>query len=283
MDTNRFRQFCLIAETGSLTKAAELLHITHSGLSKSMKLLQDELDCTLLRASGRGLALTDDGLQVYQKAKLLLAQEEELFNFKSSPQQKSIRIGTVEIFLLAQCGQLKMTDLSDYQITLLDLNPGQIEHMIANRQLDYGITYAPYPMDNVDIIAAGNYQLGCYCLKGQFRELDISEIPFAVPAQGISNHPLGIKEHDGWLESITPRNRKYAVNLLSTGLELTRQGLCAIFIPKFVARNYPNLVEIPIPNVQKATQRAYLLKHKDQPQDNLFKILEKTVKTVLQN
>lgn len=45
MDTKRLRQFCAIAETGSLTKAAELLHITHSGFSKSMKLLQDDLGC----------------------------------------------------------------------------------------------------------------------------------------------------------------------------------------------------------------------------------------------
>ena len=42
MDTNRLRQFCAIAELGSMTKASKLLHITHSGLSKSMKLLQEE-------------------------------------------------------------------------------------------------------------------------------------------------------------------------------------------------------------------------------------------------
>jgi DNA-binding transcriptional LysR family regulator len=81
----------------------------------------------------------------------------------------------------------------------------------------------------------------------------ISDIPFAVPAQGLSSNPLGIKERDGWLESITPRNRQFVVNLLSVGLELTRQGLCAIFIPKFVARNYPDLIELAIPHAQKAT------------------------------
>lgn len=282
METDRLRQFCLIAETGSLTRAAELLHITHSGLSKSMKLLQEELDCALLRPSGRGLALTEAGMQIYRKAKLFLAHEEELFQRPSALEQKSLRIGTVEIFLLAQCGQLKQPELADYNLTFLDLNPGQMEQMIAERQLDFGITYAPYPMEQVDIIEAGSYQLGCFCLKGRFKGWDIRDIPFAVPAQGISNNPLGIKEHDGWLESMTPRYRKYSVNLLSTGLELTRQGLCAIFIPKFVARNYPELVELPIPSAQKALQRAFLLKHKDHPQDQLFRILKKTIKSLLQ-
>ena len=266
-----------------MTKAAELLYITHSGLSKSMKLLQEELGCALLRPSGRGLALTEDGMRIYQNAKQFLAQEEQLFSAKPQPRQQTLRIGTVEIFLLAQCGQLKDPQLDNYNISFLDLSPGQIETLIADRQLDYGITYAPYPMDNVEFTEVGKYQLGCYCLKGCFKGMNISEIPFAVPAQGITNNPLGIKERDGWKEGITPRRGKYAVNLLSVGLELTRQGLCAIFIPKFVARNYPELVELAIPKEQKATQRAFLVRHKDQPQDALFKVLKKTVKTILQD
>ena len=282
MDTNRLRQFCVIAETGSMTKAAELLYITHSGLSKAMKLLQDELGYALLRPSGRGLALTEDGMRVYRNAKQFLEQEEQLFGAKPQALQQNLRIGTVEVFLLAQCGQMKHSELANYNFTLLDLNPGQIEQGIANRQLDYGITYAPYTMDNVEFTEVGKYQLGCYALKGCFKGMGISEIPFAVPVQGLTNNPLGIKERDGWLEAVTPRNRKYAVNLLSTGLELTRQGLCAIFIPKFVAKNYPELVELNIPSAQKATQRAFLVKHKDQPQDALFKMLKKTVKAVLQ-
>lgn len=281
MDTNRLRQFCLIAETGSLTKAAELLYITHSGLSKSMKLLQEELDCILMRPAGRGLAITEDGMRIYQNAKIFLEQEERLFNTKTYDQPKNIRIGSVEVFLMAQSGQLKNSQLQNYNFSLLDLNPGQIEQFVATNQLDYGITYAPYPTENVEIIEIGTYQLGCFCLKNRFNNMSISDIPFAVPAQGLTGNPLGIKERDGWLESITPRNRKYSVNLLSTGLELTKQGLCAIFIPKFVARNYSDFVEVPIPKAQKATQRAFLLIHKDRAQDELFKMLKLTVKAVI--
>jgi DNA-binding transcriptional LysR family regulator len=282
METNRLRQFCVIAETGSITKAAALLCITHSGLSKSMKLLQDELACVLLRPSGRGLALTEDGLRVYHSAKQFLAQEEQLFSAKPQVRQQTLKIGTVEVFLLAQCEQFTHPELANYHFTLLDLNPGQIEQFIVNGQLDYGITYAPYPIEGIEITDIGQYQLGCYCLEGRFKGMDISDIPFAVPAQGLSNHPLGIKERDGWLESITPRNRKFSVNLLSTGLELTRLGLCAIFIPKFVARNYPNLVELTIPKSQKATQRVFIIRHKDRPQDHLFKIIKKSMKAVVQ-
>lgn len=264
-----------------MTKAAELLYITHSGLSKSMKLLQEELGCVLLRPSGRGLALTEEGMKIYQKAKLFLAREEELFAVRLEIQQHSLRIGTVEIFLSALSGQLKPQGMDSLNLCLLDLNPGQIEQFIANRQLDYGITYAPYPMDCLEITEVGTYQLGCYCLNGCFQGMGISEIPFVVPAQGISGNPLGIKERDGWLESITPRKNKYRVNLLSTGMQLAQQGLCAIFIPKFLARNYPELVELPIPKAQKAIQRAFLIKHKDQSQDRLFRLMKKTVNSII--
>ena len=263
-----------------MTKAAELLFISHSGLSKAMKLLQEEIGCQLLRPAGRGLALTEDGMRIYQNAKQFLVYEEQLFSAKPQVSQRTLKIGTVEVFLLAQCGQLTHPHLANYHLTLLDLNPGQIEQLVASRQLDYGITYAPYPMDSVEITKIGHYQLGCYSLRGCFEEMSISEIPFAVPAQGLTNHPLGIKERDGWLESMTPRNIKYSVNLLSTGLELTRQGLCAIYIPRFVARNYSDLVEIDIPQAQKSTQHAYLIRHKDRPQDELFKMLKKTVKAI---
>lgn len=281
METNKLRQFCVIAETGSMTKAAELLFITHSALSKSMKLLQEDLGCLLLRPSGRGLVLTEEGVRIYQNAKHFLELEDQLFRVTPEVQQSVLRIGMVEIFLLTQSGQLRHSQLANYKFVLLNLSPGEIEQLVANKQLDYGITYAPFPMDKIEVIDMGKFSLGCYCLKGRFKGMDIKDIPFAVPAQGLSGNPLGIKERDGWIESITPRNKKYSVNLLSTGLELALQGLCAIYIPKFVARHYPDFEEIIIPKVQRSTQRAFLIKHKDQPQDAIFKMLKKTLISVI--
>lgn len=234
------------------------------------------------------MTLTDDGKRIYQRAKGFLAQEELLFKTEPLTQQQSLRIGTVEIFLLPICHQLKLQSLTDSPITLLDLNPGQIEQLVANRELDYGITYAPHPMKHVEIIEIEKYQLGCYHLSSYFDDANISEIPFAVPALELSNNPLGIKERDGWIESLTPRNRKYSVNLLSTGLELTLQGLCAIYIPKFIASNINSkvygsnkLVEFPLPKTQKNAQHVFLIKHKDAPVDGQFTRLKKIVQSIV--
>lgn len=288
METNRLRQFCAIVETGSMIKASQLLHITHSALSKSMKFLQDEVGFSLLRPAGRGITPTEQGIQVYQRAKEFLEQENNLFKFDKNPLSSTIKIGSVEIFLLSISEQFKQHLSDNNLISLLDLNPGHMEQMIERRQLDYGITYAPFPTEHVEIIEVGKYRLGCYFLKNLFEGKNISEIPFVAPSQVISNNPLGIKERDGWIDSLYPRHKKYSVNLLSTAIELTLQGLCAIYIPDFLAhkinttrKNKEILVEYPLSKNQRNIQRAFLLRHKDQKETATFKQLFKMVKETI--
>ena len=66
METNRLKQFCTVKETGNLRKAANLLGISHSGLSKSMKALEEELGFPLFQSNGRGIVVTDEGLKLYE-------------------------------------------------------------------------------------------------------------------------------------------------------------------------------------------------------------------------
>ncbi len=290
MDTKKLRQFCTIVELGSLTKAAKLLHITHSGLSKAMKLLQDELGLVLFRPAGRGLALTEDGILIYGRAKEFLEQEERLFKLEKNQLPSTLSIGATEIFLLSMSERLRQQPFSHHTLTLLDLDPGNMEQLIANRQIDFGITYVPYPMRTLEMTEIGTYRLGCYHLKGAFQGKKISEIPFVVPAKGLSSNTLGIRERDGWLESIYPRQRKYSVNLLSTAIDLTLQGLCAVYMPDFVAKSINAsrkskeiLIEHPLPTHQKNTQSAFLFRHKDQLEDTTFKQLCRIVKEMISN
>lgn len=288
METNRLKQFCAIVETGSLIKASQLLHITHSALSKSMKHLQEEIGIVLLRPSGRGIVPTEQGIQMYQRAKDFLEQENNLFKLKNDTATSSIKIGAVEIFLLCIGKHFKQHLFENNSITLLDLDPGNMEQMIANRQLEYGITYSPFPMEQIEIIEVGKYRLGCYYLKNNFAGKHISEIPFVVPSQTLASNPLGIKERDGWIDSLYPRNKKYSVNLLSTAIELTLQGLCAVYIPDFLAnkinatrKHKEILEEYTLSKNQKNLQRAFMLRHKDQKETPIFKQLFKIVKETI--
>ena len=152
MDTHRLTQFCLVVETGSLTRAARLLRVTHSALSKSIKVLQRELDVTLITPQGRGISITAEGLAAYRKAKELLELETRLF-FKasaSSAARPALRIGAVEVFLLAIAAGVSRTPFDAEPISLLDLEPDAMPHEILQGRIDYAVTYAPFPQENVE-------------------------------------------------------------------------------------------------------------------------------------
>jgi DNA-binding transcriptional LysR family regulator len=73
MDIDRVRYFCVLAKSGSITKASEVLRISQPALSKAIKLLEKETNLNLLEREGRGLVLTAVGLQFLQSVEPLFA------------------------------------------------------------------------------------------------------------------------------------------------------------------------------------------------------------------
>src|SRR4249919_3104953 len=55
------RAFEAAARTGSLTRAAETLHVTHGAISHQIKGLESDLGVRLVERAGRGIRLTDAG------------------------------------------------------------------------------------------------------------------------------------------------------------------------------------------------------------------------------
>lgn len=282
VDTHRLTQFCLVVETGSLTRAARLLRVTHSALSKSIKALQRELDVVLVAPQGRGISITAEGQATYRKAKELLEVEARLFTGTThAGAHPALRIGSVEVFLVAIAAGLQRTPFVEEPISLLDMEPAAMALEIAQGRLDYAVTYAPFPSERAEESEVGRYTMGCYRLKGAFEGMPWSELPFAVPATGLTSNPLGIKERDGWNEEKLPRRKRFAVNLLSTALDLTTRGLCAVYIPHFVARisnesSRPDkrLVPHPLPReLRPTTHRVFVLRASNAPEGATFKRL----------
>ncbi|MDN5855829.1 MAG: LysR family transcriptional regulator [Actinomycetia bacterium] len=58
---DRVRVFTAVARHGSVTAAAQELHLTAPGVSQHVRRLERELDATLLERSGRGIRLTPAG------------------------------------------------------------------------------------------------------------------------------------------------------------------------------------------------------------------------------
>lgn len=67
-----------VVRTGSLSRAAETLHVTQPAVSRRIKFMEDQYGCALLDRTGNTLRPTDAGRLVYDKARSLLEIEADL-------------------------------------------------------------------------------------------------------------------------------------------------------------------------------------------------------------
>ena len=72
IDIDQLRTFIAIAETGSFTKAAEIVHKTQSAVSMQMKRLEERLDRPIFARDGRASKLTEDGERLLDYARRIV-------------------------------------------------------------------------------------------------------------------------------------------------------------------------------------------------------------------
>jgi DNA-binding transcriptional LysR family regulator len=80
MDFRHLRAFIAVAETSSVTKAAERLHISQPPLSRHIRQLEEELGTPLFSRHRHGVTLTDAGRELLGKAKVLAEAAADFFN-----------------------------------------------------------------------------------------------------------------------------------------------------------------------------------------------------------
>ena len=77
MDTRRLYSFVKIVDAGSITRAADILHVAQPALSQQLSLLEGQFKQKLLIRSKRGVAPTEAGRALYRHAQLILRQVEQ--------------------------------------------------------------------------------------------------------------------------------------------------------------------------------------------------------------
>lgn len=78
LDITALRSFVAIADTGGVTRAASLLHLTQSAVSMQIKRLEESLDLKLLERSGRQVVLSPHGEQLLSYARRMIALNDDI-------------------------------------------------------------------------------------------------------------------------------------------------------------------------------------------------------------
>lgn len=155
MDTNilKYQAFTKTVESGSFTRAAELLGYSQSGISRMIRDLEIEWNVSLLQRGRSGVRLTSDGVillphakRVLEEYQNLLVQVNELHGLESG----LIRIGTfssVAIHWLPNIIKEFQKDYPniDYELLLGDYT--EIETWIREGRVDCGFLRLPAPSD----------------------------------------------------------------------------------------------------------------------------------------
>jgi len=97
IDIHKLKVFRATIEQGSYVKAAKIIGISRSGLSKMLNVLQEDLGINLIRVSGKKIFPTKEGQLLYEQSKEMIDNFDEkigLFLDSLSKEENIIRINT---------------------------------------------------------------------------------------------------------------------------------------------------------------------------------------------
>jgi DNA-binding transcriptional LysR family regulator len=114
----QLRIFNTVSETQSITKAAEILHISQPAVSVQLKKFQDFFDNPLYEVIGRKLHLTDFGLEIAAVCRATMQEAQQLKN--KSKEHKGELWGTLKISVVSTAKYVMPYLLSDF----LRIHPG---------------------------------------------------------------------------------------------------------------------------------------------------------------
>lgn len=286
METNRLKYFCTIAETGSLTKAAEILGVSHSGLSKSVAVLQSETGLQLFRPQGRGLEITDQGKWFYKKALDILKIENEIAGGSSGIQthRPQVRIGLSEV-IATTCSGAMAAEMNE-PITVIVTDVGEAETLILDGELDFGFTFTPSPRIELEYLDLGSVKFNGYAQADYLKNKSAAEVAYTIPATTMAFNPQGYKIRDGWPQDL-PRTTPFRVSGFNVALNLLRTGQSAVYMPDYVAilenelrSEKFQIVKVPFHTEAQSKRKMFLVKNKNDDETKEMKKVSKILRRI---
>jgi DNA-binding transcriptional LysR family regulator len=164
MDLHQLRVFQAAIQTGGFTRAAEQLHLSQSTVSQHIKLLEEELGCSLFLRVGKRVLVTEAG-------RVLLQYTERIFR-----DLKNAEMAVKELNALKR-GTVR-----------LGVGPTTLTYRLPPVLRDYILRFPQIEL----IVLSGNTEFLLDALRSQ--HLDLAIVMSTAPQPGLSIRPLGREE-----------------------------------------------------------------------------------------
>ena len=154
MELRHLRYFIAVAETGSLTVAAERrLHTSQPSLSRQIRDLEEQVGVELLRRSARGVELTAAGMVFIDHARLALNQVDaavEAARQAAQPSKQRFALGFLtgqEMTWLPRAMQILRDELPNVDVTVSSGYSPDLAEGVARGKLDLAFMRAEPDLD----------------------------------------------------------------------------------------------------------------------------------------
>ena len=232
MDLRILRYFLTVVREGTITRAADVLHITQPTLSRQLAQLEKDLGIKLFEHQGRRVVLTPNGFLLRRRAEELLElaekTEQELTHSEETV-HGTVSIGYGEIGAmnhLARC----ISDFCDlYPLVRFSLFSGtapEIRERMDRGLADLGLLLDPVETDEYDYV-----RMNCTERHAAFMRPDdpLAQKERLFP-EDFAGKPLilsrrGLNSIRNWMGShFQEENVRYMINLPTMGAVLAAEG-----------------------------------------------------------
>ncbi len=158
MEVHRLEIFLAVMDTGSVTHAAEMVHLSPGAVSLQLRGLATELRTELFVRSGRQLKPTPAALRLAEHARAVLRQMQQIhqaFDTDASADSQPFHFATGVTTLIYRLGRPLRLLRRQYPHAQIEVKVGVTEDIVAGlreRRYDLGLISLPVVADDLEIL-----------------------------------------------------------------------------------------------------------------------------------
>ena len=145
MTLQQLKYILTISSTGSMNKAAEQLYVSQPSLTSSVQELEKEIGIKIFNRGGRGVTLTNDGVEFVQYAKQVVVQFDvlsEKYIFKPNIKKKfGVSTQHYSFAVKAFVEMVKDFDTAEYEFAIRETKTAEVINDVATLRSEIGIIY----------------------------------------------------------------------------------------------------------------------------------------------